>query len=259
MNVAVIMAGGEGLRMKAPVPKQYMSICGRPMLSYSMEAFGKNKETDRIYLVCSPEYREKAEEISVKYGCGKVAGYILPGKTRRLSSKNAIDLVYENCPEDTVVMIHDAARPGITDEIINNNIRAVGKTGACCSVILPKDTLCEIEGDCLGKTIPRDKTVQLQTPQTFRLDIIKKAHDNYEKMLEEGNAPEITDDTGLVRLMGIPVATVEGAPENVKMTEPSDIKYFEAQFYEKQNAKRGTNARKISSKTGKMIDTGKTI
>lgn len=242
MNIAVIMAGGRGERMRLSYPKQFALLRGIPLAAYSLKAFSEHKDIDGICVVCDPSWREKFTEILEKYCKDKFQGYILPGKTRRESSRNAIETLYERYAPDTVVLIHDAARPGVTDKIISANLEGVKKTGAACTAIKCRDTMCVSESGTLGEDVRRDNVVALQTPQTFYLGKIKEAHDNYEEKKKRGEfVPDITDDTGLVKFMGGIVVTVQGAFSNMKVTEPGDLEMLEGSIFENEVKKEENN------------------
>ena len=217
-NVAIVLAAGQGKRMKSKVQKQYLLIKEKPVLYYTLSAFEKSPLISEIILVTGKEEIEYCrQEIVEKYGFTKVCK-IVPGGKERYHS------VYEGIKAIEVadyVFIHDGARPFVDGDMIARVCAAVEEHKACVVGMPVKDTI-KISDDAgfAAQTPDRRKVWQVQTPQTFEYQLIKNA---YEKLMEE--EPEgITDDAMVVETMTeYKVKLVEGSYRNIKITTPEDL------------------------------------
>lgn len=217
MNYAIILASGTGERIGNKTPKQFIEIKGKTILEHTISVFEKNEKTDRIILVVHRDYLEFCKNFKFK----KLYKIIEGGEKRQDSSRLGVDLINE---DDAKVLIHDAARPFIKDEIINNCYDALDKYNAVNTGVESTDTIIEINENNIITDIPkRSSLLRCQTPQGFRCSLIKKAH----KIALEKNL-EVTDDTGLIVLLNLDkVFVVKGDIENIKITYPDDIKTAE--------------------------------
>ncbi|AEE92297.1 2-C-methyl-D-erythritol 4-phosphate cytidylyltransferase [Tepidanaerobacter acetatoxydans] len=218
---AVIAAGGHGKRMNSSVSKQFLTIKGHPILYYTLNKFEKMDVISSIVLVTGVDDMDYTRnEIIRKYGFKKVK-LVEGGKERQDSVYNGLR---ELSPQTDIVVIHDGVRPFVPIKLIEKSITAAIKYKAVGVAVPVKDTI-KIVGD--GNTIkstPDRKTLwSIQTPQTFKYDLILAA---YEKAISEGFYG--TDDTVLVERMGLSVKIIEGAYENIKITTPEDIIFAEA-------------------------------
>ncbi len=217
MVTAIVLAGGSGNRMNSNVAKQYLKIKGKEVLYYSLQVFQKNDDIQEIILVTREsdvDYCRK--NIVNKYDFHKVKAVIVGGKERYNSVYNGI-----GAASGDIVMIHDGARPFITDEMIEASIDAVKKYGACTVGVPVKDTIKIVDENGMGVDTPdRDLLYQIQTPQTFQRDMLIDA---YDKMFKDENH-KITDDTMLVEQYGgVQSKVIFGAYENIKITTPEDL------------------------------------
>ncbi|BAH05212.1 2-C-methyl-D-erythritol 4-phosphate cytidylyltransferase [Clostridium kluyveri] len=215
-NYAVIVAAGKGKRMKMPINKQFICIQGKPILYYSISVFSKNPLVDKIVLVCAEDEIEYCkQEIVKKYNFDKVVKIVSGGKERQHSVFNALK-VLENC---SVVLIHDGARPFVTDRIIEDGIKYSNMYGACACGVVPKDTI-KIKGKegFSYKTLVRKELFIVQTPQCFDYNLIYDCH----KKLAN-NKVQVTDDTTVAEYFGNMVYLYEGSYDNIKITTPEDL------------------------------------
>ena len=206
---AIVTAGGAGQRMKASVPKQYMKIKGTPIIKKAVLAFEKNEWVDSILITTSPEYADMCREILSDIT--KITAIVDGGKERQDSVANGLRELNLREAFD-YVMIHDAARPYVTDEIICDSIIKAVETGAAVAAIPVKDTIRSG-----GMTLERENLNIIQTPQTFEKNIIMRAHEK-----AAGEKHYGSDDGGLVERLGLPVALSKGAYANIKITTPED-------------------------------------
>ena len=215
-NYGIILASGSGSRYGADVPKQFVKIAGKTILEHTIEIFEKSKLINEIFIVITPEYRHFAEEILLKNSYSKVTKLLNGGEIRKESSYIGISAIED---EEANVIIHDCARPFLTQKIIEDCIDALKNYSAVDVAIPSADTIVEVNENNIIQNIPlRAKLRRGQTPQSFRLSVIKKAH---ELSKDDKN---FTDDCGLVVKYNLcDVYVVEGDVENIKVTYPSDI------------------------------------
>lgn len=215
MNYAIILASGAGTRSGLDTPKQYLKIKGKTILEYTIKAFNDNELTDRIILVIHPDYMQFAKSLKFE----KLYKITEGGKTRQDSSFNGVQQVLE---QNAKVLIHDACRPFIKNELINACYSALDEYGAIDTGIETADTIVQVdENNLISKTLKRAALRRCQTPQGFRANLIKKAH----KLAKEKNIA-VTDDVGLVVSLDLaPVYVVAGDIDNIKITYPDDIEY----------------------------------
>ena len=216
---AIILAAGQGKRMKTKVQKQFLMLQGKPLLYYSLACFQKSDEIQEIVVVTGKESIDYCRsEIIEKYGFTKVKSIAEGGKER-------YDSVYaglEACSADTdYVFIHDGARPFVTEDIIKRTKEVAVTYQACIAGMPSKDTVKIIdENNMVSATPERSRVWSVQTPQVFLYSLIKEAHDTARSVSMQG----ITDDAMVVeQYKNTPVHIVEGAYDNIKITTPEDI------------------------------------
>lgn len=226
MNIALILAAGKGTRMGGPVPKQFIHYKDKPILVYTLEAFAHHPEIDEICIVSPEDNIHFTENIVHEYQIPKVGWITAGGATRRESSKIGVSKLIDLHSESDIVLIHDGARPNVSERIITENIRMAEKTGACETVIRSHDTIAiSMDGQKIQRIPNREVLYSVQTPQTFRLALIHAAHAAYESLLCSGaNVPEITDDAGLILQNAGEVFAVEGDKLNIKITTEEDLR-----------------------------------
>lgn len=222
MNLAVILAGGRGTRMGSALPKQFLEIDGVPIIVTTVTAFETHPEIDAIYIICVEEQRCFLQELLERYCLHKVKGILPGGETRQTSSFIAVEYLYRHYGPEDIVLIHDAARPGVDSRIISENIAAAERTGACNTVIPSQDTiLVSRDGNYIHAYTDRDEMYLVQTPQSFLLQTIYEAH------VACKDQAGVTDDCSLVQRCGGTVSLVAGDKKNRKITSPEDLLFFE--------------------------------
>lgn len=224
MNIAVILAGGSGSRMgMVDRPKQFIEIYGKPVIIHTLEAFEINEKIDAICVVCVKDWQDDLSLWLKEYDIRKVRWIADAGASRQESSLNALNAIAESCSDDDYVIIHDAARPLVSQKIINENVVKVREFGACDTVIPAHDTVIRsIDGNTL-ESIPVRKELYLgQTPQSFKYSIVRKAYDDYFS-LPENERPIATDDCGLVLNSGAEIGIAMGDKLNMKITTMEDL------------------------------------
>ena len=229
---AIVLAAGSGSRMKSDVAKQYMCLCGKPLIWYALHAIEESSVIDECILVTgAKDISYVKEEIVTRYGFSKVDAVTAGGKERYDSVYQALRVIADGkllVPnEDGYVFIHDGARPFLTDDILRRCYEEVKLSGACVAGMPVKDTvkIADREGYA-SQTPDRSFVWQIQTPQVFNTPLIIEA---YEKLMREKdrlNAEKIriTDDAMVVETFtDTPVKLVQGSYENIKITTPDDL------------------------------------
>lgn len=218
-NVAVILAGGTGSRMGASVPKQFLKIAGRLVIEHTIDAFDTHELVDEIAVVIHPSYTRQMQEILTRNKWKKNCRLLEGGNERYLSSLAAIR-AYEGETEVNL-LLHDAARPWVSQEIIDRVTEALKKHEAVGVGVPSTDTVWEVRCGSIVAVPDRRNIWRAQTPQAFRLPIIREA---YRRALNDPHF-QATDDCGVI-LMYMPqtqVFLVEGSVENVKLTYAQDV------------------------------------
>ena len=212
---AIIAAAGAGRRMKTDRPKQLLLLNGLPILVHTIRKFDSSAAIDYV-IVTAP--RESVDEVrALVAGAGfKKAIEVVEGGERRQDSV-AIGLQHLQ-PATTLVAVHDAVRPFVTDAEIESVIRAAERTGAAILAVPIVDTVKQAERDFVESTLTREYLVLAQTPQVFRTEILKEAFECARKDEYYG-----TDESSLVERLGHDVAIVRGSERNIKITRPSDL------------------------------------
>lgn len=224
MNIALILAAGSGTRMNSELPKQFVVVNNKPLFLYSVETFQNNPDIDMIVIATNEQYISRVKELTMDYS--KVEAVIAGGETRQASVYNGLKQIEKliNSENDNI-LIHDSARPLVSDRIISENVRACIKFGAVDTVIQANDTIINSkDSETINEILDRKEIYQTQTPQSFRFSIIKKAH---ERALKD-NVPNVTDDCKLAMHFGVDVHFVQGDKLNFKVTTPEDLEMFKA-------------------------------
>jgi 2-C-methyl-D-erythritol 4-phosphate cytidylyltransferase len=217
MNTAIVLAAGKGARMKAGMNKQFIQLNGKPLLAHTLEVFQNCKLIDNIILVAGKEELQLCrEEIIDTYGFDKVDKLVAGGSERQQSVYNGITQLGDSCE---IVVIHDGARPVIKADIIERCIEGARTYGAVSAGMPAKETVKLLDSEGFVEYTPsRERVWVTQTPQAFRREIIREAH---EAAIHKGITG--TDDAYLVESLGLKVRMLECSYENIKVTTPEDI------------------------------------
>jgi 2-C-methyl-D-erythritol 4-phosphate cytidylyltransferase / 2-C-methyl-D-erythritol 2,4-cyclodiphosphate synthase len=229
-TVAVIPAGGSGKRLKSHIAKQYLLLDGVPVLVQTLRAFQNSPDIDEIILALPAEdIVHMRQELVEKYGLTKVVNAVAGGNERQDSVKNCLDAIAGVCG---IVVIHDAVRPFVTEELIGRVVGAARATGAAVAGVKTKDTIKEIKDDnIIGRTVPRERLWLAQTPQAFEFKLLKEAYKSAYNEKFYG-----TDDASLVERMGKEVKIIEASYENIKITTNEDMQIADALMKKRNKA-----------------------
>lgn len=225
MVYVVIIAGGVGSRLGAPVPKQFVEVLGKPVIAYTMEHFQNHPEIDAIELVCVEGYQEHMKNIVEKYGITKVIKIVKGGSEYERSIMNGVAGLEGLANEDDVVMIHWSASPFINGEMITDNIRVCKEKGNAITASYSYLLYGSNDGDCAMKAINRESFMTLSAPQSF---LYKNIVDLY-RQVEEKNMFETIDEhhtTVFMAELGIPLYFSKGSHTNIKITTKEDLDLF---------------------------------
>jgi 2-C-methyl-D-erythritol 4-phosphate cytidylyltransferase len=220
LNIAIIPAAGIGSRMHADRAKQMLELDGVPLLVHTLRRFEQCEAIDRIVLVLQPSMTTEALRLISKYNIKKIARVVGGGAERQDSVYLGLQVISDHDAE--VVAIHDAARPFVRPEEIRTVVERAAATGAALMALPATDTIKQVKSGRVQRTLDRRRIYHAQTPQAFRLPIIKEA---YERAMADGFMA--TDDSQLVERTGRRVSIVEGSHLNIKITRPLDLRLAE--------------------------------
>ncbi len=212
---AIIAAAGRSQRMGGS-DKLFAVVGDKPLLAHTLSAFDACRGVDRVVLVLSPESMERGRGLVAEAGFGKVT-VCQGGERRQDSVRNGLEAL-ASCQW---VVVHDGARPLVTAALIERGLEAAKKTGAAIAALPIGDTVKEVDPpDLIARTLSRGRLWAAQTPQVFRYDILRQAHQQAQG--------EATDDAALVEMLGYQVRVFEGSPRNIKVTTAADLAVVEA-------------------------------
>jgi len=234
MNIAIIFAGGSGVRMGSGVPKQFLEINGKPIIIHTLQLFQYHKKIDKIYVSVLKEYMPYMKELVSDYHLGKVAKVISGGATAQDSIYNALKTAEQENEEDSIVLLHDGVRPFVSYEVISNNIKGVKENGNAITCTACYETIMVSKNGSTVDSVPfRKETFAAQAPQSFYLKDIIKAHDAVRN--SKTGYQNMVDACTIIRSQGIKVHMVAGNRGNIKVTTPEDVYMFRALLQYKEN------------------------
>lgn len=225
MNYVIIIAGGVGSRLGAKVPKQFVEVLGKPIIAYTMDHFQNHPQIDGIELVCVDGFQEHLQGIVDKYGISKVMKIVKGGSEYERSIMNGVAGLKGIAKPDDVVMIHWAASPFLSEEMITDNIRVCKSKGNAITASYSYLLYGSNDGDCAKKAINRDSFMTLSAPQSFQYKVITDIY----RQVEEKNMFETVDEAHTPVFMtelGIPLFFSKGSHSNIKITEKEDVDMF---------------------------------
>lgn len=216
---AIIVAGGSGSRMKSDIPKQFLVLQGKPILQHTIERFLAVSPAPQIILVLPARDLVTWGTLCKQYNFqpNTRSSSILTvqgGATRFQSVRNGLKAI--SAPEG-LVAVHDGVRPFVSPEIIENSFQAAARTGSAVTCVPVKDSVRVVDSDGTSRAVDRSQYRLVQTPQTFRLDLFRKAFQTEEQ-------PFFTDCASVMEYAGFPITLIEGSYENIKITTPDDLR-----------------------------------
>ncbi|MBA4388567.1 MAG: 2-C-methyl-D-erythritol 4-phosphate cytidylyltransferase [Verrucomicrobia bacterium] len=216
MNFGIIVAGGKSERMGPDVDKAFLNLGTKPVLAYSVLAFEKCHDIDGVILVVRKDRLDSARAMAQMYGCAKVKRVVAGGTSRQGSVMNGLAHVSEDAK---IVAVHDGARPCITSAYISEIIKTARRCGSAVAATKITDTIKFVEkGFTISKTIDRTNLWSVQTPQAFRMELLKKAFDFVRK-----KGLSVTDEASAVEHVSDEVHLVPTLQPNIKITTADDL------------------------------------
>jgi 2-C-methyl-D-erythritol 4-phosphate cytidylyltransferase len=226
---AIIAAAGAGRRMRIDRPKQLLVLHDTPILIYTIRKFDACRLVDDVIVAAPRESVEEVQSLVKGAGFSKPVLVVQGGDRRQDSVATAM---LHLSPDTTIVAVHDAVRPFVTIEEIEGVIREADRRGAAILAVPIVDTVKQVEKNAIESTLTREHLVLAQTPQVFRVEIVREAFERARRDEYYG-----TDESSLVERMGLPVSIVRGSERNIKITRPSDLTLARVFLEEEQSSK----------------------
>lgn len=225
MNIALIIAGGSGSRMNQDIPKQFLNVNEKPVIVYTLEAFQKHSDIDCIAVVCLGGWEQALVAYANQFNISKLK-YIVPGGSNGQESiRNGVFELEKHFDKNDIVLIHDAIRPLVSQEIISDCIEKTKKYGCAISAIPCAEAMLKTENSVESSgSYPRGKLKRTQTPQGFRLNKICSLH----KAAQKAGIDDSVASCTLMIEMGEQVFFSAGSEKNIKLTTVDDIDIFKA-------------------------------
>lgn len=227
MNIGLIIAGGTGQRMKQEIPKQFLNVNDKPIIIYTLEAFQRHPNIDEIGVVCIDGWHDILKAYARQYNITKLKWVISGGKNGQDSIRNGVYEADKRYNEDDLLLVHDAIRPLVSEEIISDCIVQCKNYGSAIVTVPCNTAVLRINEDDTSQSnevVPRSELAMTQTPQAFPIGKLKWAH---EEALRRGITNSIASCTMMIEL-GEKVHFSLGAETNIKLTTPDDLKIFKA-------------------------------
>ena len=224
-NIALIIAGGSGNRMRQDIPKQFITVNERPVIVYTLEAFEQHPEIDAIAVVCIEGWEQVLWAYARQFNISKLKTVVPGGQNGQGSIRNGVFALEKQFQPDDIVLIHDAIRPMVSAEIISDNIRVAREEGNAITVIPCAEAMMQTEdGHVSVGSYPRDRLKRTQTPQAFRIGELAELH---RQALEAGITNSVASCTLMIE-MGKQVYFSAGSEKNIKLTTVEDLDIFKA-------------------------------
>lgn len=224
-NIALLIAGGSGQRMNQDIPKQFINVLDKPVIVYTLQAFQKHSAIDAIVVVCIDGWHEILRAYAKQFNITKLVSIVSGGKNGQESIKNGLMEIKKLFNEDDLVLIHDAIRPMVSEDIISGNIVTCNSFGSAITAIPCAEAMLKTDDKNIANGLyDRDKLMRTQTPQTFKLKKLLWAH-------EEAAKRNITNSVATCTLMaelGETMHFTQGSEKNIKLTTPDDIEIFKS-------------------------------
>lgn len=224
MNIALLLSGGTGLRLGADIPKQYIKVGGKPIISYCIETLSVHEGIDGIQIVADGQWHGEIKEWLAKADVkGKFRGFSMPGSNRQLSIFNGLESIKAYASDTDTVLIHDAARPFLSQKMITDCLDAVEGYDGVIPVLPMKDTVYEsTDGKTISRLLDRSRIYAGQAPELFRLGSYYEAN---RRLLPE-RIFAINGSTEPAVMAGMKMAVIPGDENNFKITTKADLERF---------------------------------
>lgn len=220
MNIAIITAGGSGKRMKTnDIPKQFLLVCNKPIVIYTLEHFEKCEDIDAVVISCIEEWIPHMKKIVEEFRITKVLRIVKGGETGQESIRNGLNAVHDLCSDDeSIILVHDGVRPLISSKLISENINTVKKYGSCVTTAPVNETVVCVNEGQISNVLNRSNLRLARAPQSFYLNDMLSAHQRAEKE----NIHSFVDSCQLMSFYGTQLHYLEGPHDNIKITTVED-------------------------------------
>jgi 2-C-methyl-D-erythritol 4-phosphate cytidylyltransferase len=222
MNVAIVVAAGSGTRLGGNRPKQFLELGGVPIIIHALRQFERCHDINEIVTVLPAEATAGFSSQAKAFGLRKLSRVVAGGETRAQSVRHGLAAI----SDAEIVAVHDGVRPFVTPEEIARVVQAAKASGAAVLVAPVADTIKEVEGNRIVRTVTRSSLRRALTPQCFRLEILQRAYEALDQA--EAAGVEVTDESFLVERLGVEIVAVEGSARNIKITREEDLTLAEA-------------------------------
>ena len=231
MNIALILAGGVDPRFQMAIPKQFVIVENCPVIVYTLQVFQNHPEIDRIIVSCLHGWREMVQAYAKQFNISKLEAIVEGGMDAQESIRKGVVWLNDHAKEDDLVVIHDAIRPLVTDDLISDSIKCCREYGMGVAAVRSMDTVMLTEDGINGQeNISRDSIRRIQTPQTYRLDYLDKMH---QKAVEQG-ITQCVDNNSMLAKLGETIHFSKGSDFNIKINLVEDVEMFKALYRMKQ-------------------------
>lgn len=227
MNIAVLLAGGTDPNFKMNIPKQFVNVYNRPIIVYTMEAFQRHSEIEAIMVACLSGWEKMVEAYAKQFNIDKLRWIITGGSNGQETSRLAVNELDKCCNDDDIVVIHDAIRPLVTNEVISDSIHICRKKGMGIAAVTSMENVMLTDDGVTGlRSISRYAFKRIQTPQTYLLGKLRRYH---EEALEQAVFGEV-DTNNMVSKLGKPISLSKGSDLNIKINTVEDVEMFKALY-----------------------------
>src|SRR5437868_1286215 len=221
MNLAIVVGGGKGVRFSGDRPKQFLELNGIPIIVHTLRQFELSRQIEKVVVVLPAPEVANFQSLVDKFDLKKIARVVAGGETRAQSVQKGLAAI----DQAEVVAVHDAVRPLVTHDEIDRVVNIAAQSGAAILAAPVSETIKEVEGDQIVRTVARTQLRRALTPQSFRFELLKRAYQDLTAL--ETSGVDVTDDSFLVERLGIPVAVVAGSARNIKITTAENLAFVE--------------------------------
>lgn len=231
MAVALILSGGSGVRLGSDIPKQYIEVNGRPVISYCIEQLSRHERIHAIQIAAASQWQGRITDWIKKYDiCAKFQGFSAPGENRQLSVYNGLADIRKYADDSDIVLIHDAARPLLSEQMVTDCLKAMDGHDGVMPVLPMKDTVYQsADGKTVSALLDRTRIYAGQAPEAFRIGVYYEAN----KRLFPDKIREINGSTEPAIMAGMNIAMIPGDEGNIKITTKNDLERFRKLIKEK--------------------------
>lgn len=227
MNIAVIIAGGNGRRMNQDIPKQFLNIYDKPVIVYTLEGFQRHPEIDAIEVVCIDGWHDVLRAYAKQFGIDKLKYVVSGGETAQESIRNGVFHLRDKCAPDDIIIIHDGIRPMVEDFVLSDILIKCKQYGNAVTSLPYNEQIFVVDDEAsTTKYVPRDTLRRVSTPQAYRYEKLLWA---YEKAFAEGIGIQVSTYANTLMVdLGERLYFAAGSEKNIKLTTKDDFELFKA-------------------------------